>query len=74
MSKVFFVMDKPKCCGECEMSATSVCRKWSIKDAKSFPKDCPLIDIPQKYETVSVEFEKGYNTCIDELLKGCCEN
>ena len=29
---------------------------------------CPLIEIPQKYETVSMNFERGYNACIEELL------
>lgn len=24
------------------MSGTGVCRKWSMKEAKTFPKDCPL--------------------------------
>lgn len=37
------------------------------KDKK--PDWCPLREIPQKYETVSMDFERGYNACIDELLE-----
>lgn len=48
MNKVAFIMDKPNCCGECEMSGTGVCRKWNMKDLKTFPKECPLKDIPEK--------------------------
>lgn len=42
MSKSIFVIDTPACCGECPMSGTDVCRKWSMKEARTFPKDCPL--------------------------------
>lgn len=42
MSKSIFIIDTPTCCGECPMSGTSVCRKWSMKEARTFPKDCPL--------------------------------
>lgn len=42
MSKSIFVIDTPACCGECPMSGTGVCRKWSMKEARTFPKDCPL--------------------------------
>lgn len=42
MSKSIFIIDTPACCGECPMSGTGVCRKWSMKEARTFPKDCPL--------------------------------
>lgn len=42
MSKSIFIIDTPACCGECPMSGTGVCRKWSLKEARTFPKDCPL--------------------------------
>lgn len=29
---------------------------------------CPLREVPEKYETVSMDFKRGYNTCIDEIL------
>lgn len=47
MSKSAFIIETPNCCGECPMSATDVCRKWSMKEAKTFPKDCPLQKIPE---------------------------
>lgn len=42
MGKAIIVTDMPDCCGECKMSGTGVCRKWNMKDANTFPKDCPL--------------------------------
>lgn len=42
MSKSIFTIDTPSCCGECPMSGTGVCRKWSMKEARAFPRDCPL--------------------------------
>lgn len=35
---------------------------------------CPLKDVPDKYEPVSMNFEIGYNACIDEFLKGANGN
>ena len=58
MSKSIFIIDTPACCGECPMSCTDVCRKWSKKDAKTFPKDCPLKEVPEKKEQTA--FPKGY--------------
>lgn len=42
MSKSIFIIDTPACCGECPMSGTDVCREWNMKEAQTFPKDCPL--------------------------------
>lgn len=42
------------------------------KDKK--PDWCPLVDIPEKYKAVSMNFERGYNACIDEILdKSNCQ-
>lgn len=65
MSKAIFMIDMPKCCGECPMSATDVCRHWSKKDAKTFPKGCPLKEMPKCME------EKNYT---EELFKLIAEN
>lgn len=48
MSKSILVIDTPPCCGECEMSGTGVCRKWNRKDLRTFPKNCPLKEVPGK--------------------------
>ncbi len=48
MSKAVLVMDMPKCCGECRLSGTGACRKWNVKAAKGFPKDCPIRELPEK--------------------------
>ncbi len=63
MSKSIFIIDTPACCGECPMSGTGVCRKWSMKEAKAFPKDCPLkpaYDKDKAAEELIQEFEKYY--------------
>lgn len=65
MSKAIFTIDMPKCCGECPMSATAVCRHWSMKEAKTFPKDCPLKEMPKCME------EKNYT---EELFKLIAKN
>lgn len=83
MDKSIFIMNTPPCCGMCEMSGTSVCRKWNRKDVKTFPKDCPLRKFPKKKEydpampvtkQWGYEFTNGYNYCIDEILKEVFEN
>lgn len=76
MGKSIFIIDTPACCGECPMSGTGVCRKWNWKDARSFPKDCPLQDAPKKKDKNAYhnEHERGYvdgwNDCLDQILNG----
>ncbi len=76
MSKSFFVMDTPSCCGECKMSGTGVCRRWNMKNLKTFPEDCPLKKVPERksYEALSdanpvKAWGNGWNACIEEILK-----
>lgn len=56
MSKSIFVIDTPNCYGVCPMSGTDVCRKWNMKDARTFPKDCPLKEIPDKQAIYCTDF------------------
>ena len=74
MSKAILVIDMPDCCGDCEMSGTGVCKKWNMKDLKTFPKACPLKRMPQKLAEEDRWFSKdyaiGFNSCIDEILNG----
>lgn len=80
MNKVVFIMENPNCCGECPMSGTGVCRKWNMKDLKTFSKDCPLKEAPKKLSPEECDkyaghgcfsrndFSDGYNMCIDKIL------
>lgn len=47
MSKSVFMIDTPACCGECPMSGTGVCRKWNRKEARTFPVECPLVEVAE---------------------------
>lgn len=70
MSKSIFIIDTPACCGECPMSRTGVCRKWSMKEARTFPKDCPLkpdYDVDKVVERLKKEFEKYYGNQWNEV-------
>lgn len=59
MSKSIFLIDTPKCCGMCPMSGTDVCRKWNMKDLRTFPKECPLREVPEpkKIDHIKMEFD-----------------
>lgn len=74
MGKSIFIIDTPACCGECPMSGTGVCRKWNRKDAKEFPKDCPLVKIPERADHPdhcdNGRYDKGWNDCLDQILNG----
>lgn len=76
MSKSIFIIDTPACCGECPMSGTGVCRKWSMKEARTFPKDCPLVKMPEKDDCKNYldddaeAYCNGYNACIEEICGG----
>lgn len=63
MSKSIFIIDTPACCGECPMSCTDVCRKWSMKEARTFPKDCPLkpaYDVDMDLKRYKKKMEDGF--------------
>ena len=71
MSKSIFIIDTPACCGECPMSCTDVCRKWSRKEARTFPKDCPLkpaydVDkVVEQLEEMRSKREEQLRICVD---------
>lgn len=79
MSKSILVIDTPDYCINCpchfaEMSGQVWCGKENKEllsdDIETFKPDwCPLRDLPEKYEPVSMNFEHGFNACIDEILK-----
>ena len=72
--KAMLVMDMPECCDECfcRNDITSWCRPCNRVIPRRYEKPdwCPLKAVPKKYETVSMDFERGYNACVDEILTG----
>ena len=75
ISKAILIIDMPECCGECKMSGTDVCRKWNMKDLSTFPKDCPIMEVPEKDNKCYFpdEYQEGYsngwNACIRKILR-----
>lgn len=78
MSKVILIMDKPENCLKCEfcdrrLDGTLRCTRNKVASNVVFglaiPDWCPLKDVPDKYWPVSMNFERGWNACIDEILK-----
>lgn len=87
MSKSILVIDTPKCCCQCRFSGADgdyCCLKENmVSDSNVISEEeylnkkpdwCPLRDLPDKYEPASMNFERGFNACIDEILKGVNEN
>lgn len=71
MSKSIFIIETPSCCGECPMSGTDVCRKWSMKEVRNFPKECPLksvynVDkVVERLEEMRLKREEQLRACVD---------
>lgn len=84
MSKSILVIDTPESCIKCPLikpisTFTSQGYSCSRNDKKinhilDKPDWCPLLDLPEKYEPVSMNFERGFNACIDEILKDVFKN
>lgn len=83
MSKAILVMDMPKSCCSCNMcNSNDECilqdEDVDFKASDSWEelrKGCPLRELPEKREYDGLMeyddiYADGYNTCIDELLKG----
>ena len=80
MSKVMLVMDEPKTCADCpcltELS-TDFCyiTDEDVSPYGKRPDSCPLRPVPEKKKVMlnmcdNVYYlNKGYNACIDEILK-----
>lgn len=77
MRKSILVIDRPISCGNCLLGSRLFnsnhvgCR--AVKGLRTshtemIPNWCPLIDVSEKYETVSMGFEREYNICIEEIL------
>ncbi len=83
MAKAILVMDMPNKCSECHLCDTPnaysnyLCRATNciiICTINERQEWCPLREVPKKVKIVTdeeeVEYFRGYNACIDELLGG----
>lgn len=82
MSKAMLIMDMPESCAECQLSrclihkGVGICGVNSERfdDIKKVQEWCPLREVPKKMaeETrwFDIEYAKGWNACIDEILGG----
>ena len=78
--KAILVIDMPKSCEECTMLNGADECIWQDEDANwdadtwdDLMAGCPLKKLPQKKPYKAMEerftFNKGYNACIDEIVK-----
>lgn len=82
MSKAILVMDIPDSCSECPCcgdcvdichAAIRVLKETDLENQK--PDWCPLKEVPEKKSEFSAQNDyllysaKGWNACIDEILK-----
>ena len=90
MSKAILVMDMPECCNQCELCWCQDGEYFCIPDdfkhyldikATERPDWCPLKEMPQKKickyhidEKYMRGVKDGYNTCIEEIMRGSEEN
>lgn len=83
MSKSILVIDTPEACIGCPCHFADDVMIWCGKERKEILADdietfkpdwCPLLDLPEKMveenRWFSEEYARGFNTCIDEILKG----
>ncbi len=75
--KAILIMDMSSNCIGCRFNDIGFCE--ALHDGGEYildenldnkPEWCPLIEMPEKYENVSMEFERGYNACIDDISNG----
>lgn len=84
MSKSILVIDTQESCWGCDLEYGHYCEKEKMyigeEEFETIPDWCPLRDLPEKKEENKYHnnYERGivdgFNTCIDEILKGENEN
>lgn len=85
MSKSILVIDTPEFCAECPGcdDLGEVCRAidkpiTDVNGECEKPDWCPLVKLPEEKPCKAMgkwlNFNCGYNTCIDEILKGANKN
>lgn len=85
MAKAVLVMDMPEDCTMCkfwdsnndECYAVGAAEPWSTDQEKTRADWCPLVELPEKKEELSVEeyefgglgkaFVSGWNACLDKI-------
>lgn len=81
MDKAILVMEMPKSCWQCNLHSYYYCNvagycvdKYMDVDAEHRPDWCPLMPAPEHemiwYDDEWSDFERGYNSCLDEILGG----
>lgn len=83
MSKSILVIDTPENCYNCDLKYGYFCgktKRWIDEDCFPKPDWCPFRDLPEKKEVRNFclgegdceqkGYQKGFNSCIDEILKG----
>lgn len=77
MGRSILVIETPENCEKCQLCSFGNYRAIRcvvndqaifLKDIEHKPSWCPLQNMPEKYKIVSMDFERGYNACIDEML------
>ena len=82
MSKAILVIDMPKCCDECfalddngdypYCLITGECRGYTFRTREQKMDKCPLQQAPEEqeiwYGDDSSDWDKGYNSCLREIL------
>lgn len=79
--KAILVMDMPKTCDECKLANEDydVCQatqKSISYNERGYGSECPLKPMPKQntFTYESNDYQKGYvigyNTCLDEILRG----
>lgn len=79
MSKAILVINMPSSCEECPIKNSVGYGKWCAGLDDTYidgypikPDWCPLKPAPEKafvwHEDARSDWERGYNTCIDEIL------
>lgn len=79
--KMILVMDIPDSCEDCHMlDGKDDCfimtdyEQFAIESFDDMKQNCPFRDIPHRFlqegSPLDRDYEKGWNACIDEILKG----
>lgn len=76
MSKAVLVFDMPNGCNDCDIMCQQYYATIKNKELKAGmkPHDCPLREIPEKYDLSDDNddfddgWSRGFNYCIDRIL------
>jgi len=82
VNKAVLVVDMPESCSECSLvtgyylpTCKITCRALKKKSMRSDSReeDCPLKPLPEPklvwYDDSSSDFERGFNSCLEEIME-----